>query len=203
MNLSNFIFFNEFIGIYNVKCWSVFPTPKMIGNIFAIIVLENIHPTDLTWGKTDLDCLRKLVLLISGLNVYRYFLGVIKIAVGLKMDWLVCLKPVLLWQFNLCFTHYSVDATKETSRLGRLINHSKTGNCQTRLHAIDGNPHLILVASRDIKAEEELLYDYGDRSKASVLAHPWLKYWNLNNRKFIFQMNWCSLLSCSILCKRC
>lgn len=74
------------------------------------------------------------------------------------------------------FTYNSVDATKETHRFGRLINHSKMGNCQTKLHPIDGTPHLILVASRDIKAEEELLYDYGDRSKASVLAHPWLKH---------------------------
>ncbi|XP_045891161.1 lysine methyltransferase 5Ab [Micropterus dolomieu] len=81
-----------------------------------------------------------------------------------------------MYYFQYQSKTYCVDATKETSRLGRLINHSKTGNCQTRLHAIDGNPHLILVASRDIKAEEELLYDYGDRSKASVLAHPWLKY---------------------------
>ncbi|KAF3850786.1 hypothetical protein F7725_012558 [Dissostichus mawsoni] len=76
-----------------------------------------------------------------------------------------------------CYMYYfHVDATEETGRLGRLINHSKNGNCQTRLHAIDGSPHLILVASREIKEEEELLYDYGDRSKASVLAHPWLKY---------------------------
>ncbi|XP_044051655.1 lysine methyltransferase 5Ab [Siniperca chuatsi] len=81
-----------------------------------------------------------------------------------------------MYYFQYQAKTYCVDATKETSRLGRLINHSKTGNCQTRLHAIDGTPHLILVASREIKAEEELLYDYGDRSKASVLAHPWLKY---------------------------
>lgn len=72
--------------------------------------------------------------------------------------------------------HDSVDATLETERLGRLINHSKSGNCQTKLHPIDGSPHLILVASRDIAAEEELLYDYGDRSSAAVSAHPWLKY---------------------------
>ncbi|XP_040011803.1 lysine methyltransferase 5Ab [Xiphias gladius] len=81
-----------------------------------------------------------------------------------------------MYYFQYQSKTYCVDATKETSRLGRLINHSKTGNCQTKLHAIDGTPHLILVASRDIKAEEELLYDYGDRSKASILAHPWLKY---------------------------
>ncbi|XP_035763261.1 lysine methyltransferase 5Ab [Neolamprologus brichardi] len=81
-----------------------------------------------------------------------------------------------MYYFQYQSKTYCVDATKETSRLGRLINHCKTGNCQTRLHPIDGTPHLILVASRDINAGEELLYDYGDRSKASILAHPWLKH---------------------------
>ncbi|XP_062240909.1 lysine methyltransferase 5Ab [Platichthys flesus] len=80
-----------------------------------------------------------------------------------------------MYYFQYQCKTYCVDGTKETSRLGRLINHSKTGNCQTKLHEIDGTPHLILVASRDIEAEEELLYDYGDRSKASISAHPWLK----------------------------
>lgn len=71
---------------------------------------------------------------------------------------------------------YCVDATKESNRLGRLVNHSKTGNCHTKLHNINNVPHLILIASRDIKASEELLYDYGDRSKSSIEAHPWLKH---------------------------
>ncbi|CAG5867727.1 unnamed protein product [Menidia menidia] len=75
----------------------------------------------------------------------------------------------------LCKT-YCVDATRESGRMGRLINHSKSGNCQTKLHDIEGVPHLILVASRDIQRGEELLYDYGDRSKASIAAHPWLKH---------------------------
>ncbi|XP_029367222.1 lysine methyltransferase 5Ab isoform X2 [Echeneis naucrates] len=81
-----------------------------------------------------------------------------------------------MYYFQYQSKTYCIDATKETGRLGRLINHSKTGNCQTKLHAIDGHPHLILVAARDLKVGEELLYDYGDRSKASLLAHPWLKY---------------------------
>eukprot|EP01137_Pigoraptor_chileana_P027473 Opistho-2@10118 len=38
----------------------------------------------------------------------------------------------------------------------------------------DGRPHIILVAGRDIRAGEELAYDYGDRSKESLLSHPWL-----------------------------
>uniref|UniRef100_H3DEH2 [histone H4]-lysine(20) N-methyltransferase n=1 Tax=Tetraodon nigroviridis TaxID=99883 RepID=H3DEH2_TETNG len=81
-----------------------------------------------------------------------------------------------MYYFQYQTKTYCVDATKETTRLGRLVNHSKSGNCQTKLHPINGSPHLILVASRDIRADEELLYDYGDRSKASVSAHPWLKY---------------------------
>ncbi|XP_054628633.1 lysine methyltransferase 5Ab isoform X1 [Dunckerocampus dactyliophorus] len=81
-----------------------------------------------------------------------------------------------MYYFQYHSKTYCVDATEETSRLGRLINHSKAGNCQTKLHAIDSVPHLILVASKDIEADEELLYDYGDRSRASILAHPWLKH---------------------------
>ncbi|XP_036383594.1 lysine methyltransferase 5Ab [Megalops cyprinoides] len=81
-----------------------------------------------------------------------------------------------MYYFQYLSKTYCVDATKETNRLGRLINHSKNGNCQTKLHDINGIPHLILVASRDIEEGEELLYDYGDRSKASIAAHPWLKY---------------------------
>ncbi|KAM4808484.1 N-lysine methyltransferase KMT5A [Rhinophrynus dorsalis] len=80
-----------------------------------------------------------------------------------------------MYYFQYLNKTYCVDATKETSRLGRLINHSKTGNCHTKLHNINSVPHLILIASRDIKAGEELLYDYGDRSKSSIEAHPWLK----------------------------
>ncbi|GLD71663.1 N-lysine methyltransferase KMT5A-A-like isoform X1 [Lates japonicus] len=62
-----------------------------------------------------------------------------------------------------------VDATKETASMGRLINHSKPElpNQITTSTA----PHLILKVSRDIDEGEELLYDYGDRSKASIAAH--------------------------------
>ncbi|XP_038944674.2 N-lysine methyltransferase KMT5A-like [Rattus norvegicus] len=81
-----------------------------------------------------------------------------------------------VYYFQYLSKTYCVDATQETNRLGRLINHSKCGNCQTKLHDIDGVPRLILIASRDIAAGEELLYDYGDRSKASIEAHPWLKH---------------------------
>ncbi|XP_020340553.1 N-lysine methyltransferase KMT5A-A-like isoform X1 [Oncorhynchus kisutch] len=81
-----------------------------------------------------------------------------------------------MYYFQYICKTYCVDATKETGRMGRLINHSKNGNCQTKLHDINGIPHLILVASRDVDEGEELLYDYGDRSKSSIASHPWLKH---------------------------
>ena len=73
------------------------------------------------------------------------------------------------------FSLYSIDATKETVRLGRLVNHSRlTPNMRTKVVMFRETPRLILVAARDLKADEELLYDYGDRSKESLEAHPWL-----------------------------
>lgn len=80
-----------------------------------------------------------------------------------------------MYYFNYNSKNYCVDATDESGRLGRLINHSRNGNCHTKLVDIKGRPYLILVASRDVKDGEELLYDYGDRRKSSIAAHPWLR----------------------------
>lgn len=77
--------------------------------------------------------------------------------------------------FSICFSH-SVDATQETTRLGRLINHSKNGNLITRTIEVNGTPRLILIANEDIKPGTELCYDYGDRSKMSLRYHPWLAF---------------------------
>ncbi|XP_048734635.1 N-lysine methyltransferase KMT5A-like isoform X2 [Ostrea edulis] len=73
--------------------------------------------------------------------------------------------------------NYCIDATAESGRLGRLINHSKTAaNCHTKLTEINQRPYLMLMASRDISLGEELLYDYGDRNRDSIESHPWLKF---------------------------
>ncbi|XP_014673200.1 PREDICTED: N-lysine methyltransferase SETD8-B-like isoform X2 [Priapulus caudatus] len=79
-----------------------------------------------------------------------------------------------MYYFTFNSKQYCVDATAESGRLGRLINHSRKGNVKSRQVAVGAQPHLILVASRDVEAGEELLYDYGDRSKTSLNAHPWL-----------------------------
>ncbi|KAM7538422.1 hypothetical protein Aperf_G00000066361 [Anoplocephala perfoliata] len=89
-------------------------------------------------------------------------------------------KDPTIGSFMFFFSHggqrYCVDATKETEKLGRLINHSRQHpNCVVKVVPIDGIPRLALFAKTEIPPGEELLYDYGDHSKESLLAHPWLK----------------------------
>uniref|UniRef100_A0A8C2EJF1 [histone H4]-lysine(20) N-methyltransferase n=1 Tax=Cyprinus carpio TaxID=7962 RepID=A0A8C2EJF1_CYPCA len=115
----------------------------------------------------------------KGQYVVEYHGDLLQISDAKKREALYAQDPTTgcyMYYFQYLSKTYCVDATKESDRLGRLINHSKNGNCQTKLHDITGIPHLILVASRDIQEGEELLYDYGDRSKASIEAHPWLKH---------------------------
>ena len=70
---------------------------------------------------------------------------------------------------------YCIDATIETSRYGRLINHSRqNANLKTKVISYHGLPHLIFIAKIDIEIGTELLYDYGDRSKTNIAANPWL-----------------------------
>ncbi|KAK7604806.1 hypothetical protein V9T40_005992 [Parthenolecanium corni] len=74
---------------------------------------------------------------------------------------------------------YCIDATEEPKkppRLGRLLNHSRFGNLNTKTIEIKGVPHLILIAKEDIEPGCELTYDYGDRSKRSLQYHPWLAH---------------------------
>lgn len=74
------------------------------------------------------------------------------------------------------FLTYSVDATRESGRLGRLINHSKTeANLKTRVIELDGTPYLCLFAARDVMVGEELLFDYGERRRDVINSLPWLK----------------------------
>lgn len=70
----------------------------------------------------------------------------------------------------------SVDATAESGRLGRLMNHSRRkANCATKLVCVQGKPHLILETIRDVSEGEELVYDYGERSREIMEDHEWLK----------------------------
>ncbi|XP_039752435.1 histone-lysine N-methyltransferase PR-Set7 isoform X2 [Pararge aegeria] len=78
-----------------------------------------------------------------------------------------------MYYFRLQDQQYCIDATAESDRLGRLVNHSRNGNLSTKAVWVDG-PRLVLLAAQDISPGEELTYDYGDRSKQSLQHHPWL-----------------------------
>ena len=68
-----------------------------------------------------------------------------------------------------------MDATAETGRLGRLVNHSKNPNIITNVFKLTDNDHrLIFIAKKDICAGQEITFDYGERRKEALAAHPWL-----------------------------
>ncbi|XP_043512217.1 N-lysine methyltransferase KMT5A-B isoform X1 [Frieseomelitta varia] len=69
---------------------------------------------------------------------------------------------------------YCVDATAETDKLGRLVNHSRNGNLIARVVEVGSTPHLVLTAKENIPIGVEITYDYGDRSREAIRHHPWL-----------------------------
>ncbi|KAK2708539.1 N-lysine methyltransferase KMT5A-B-like isoform X2 [Artemia franciscana] len=81
-----------------------------------------------------------------------------------------------MYYFQYKNVSYCIDATAECPRLGRLVNHSRNGNLATRILEIKNEPRLILITKRDIELGEEILYDYGDRSKEALANHPWLAF---------------------------
>ena len=84
-------------------------------------------------------------------------------------------KGCYIYYFQHKAKHYCLDATEDSGRYGRLLNHSRVKpNCITKVIEVMNSPRLILVAKQDIAAGKELLFDYGDRSKASLKAHSWL-----------------------------
>lgn len=70
---------------------------------------------------------------------------------------------------------YCIDATEETDRLGRLINHSKKNSLlYPKILQIQSAPRLIFFAKCDIPKGTEITYDYGDRRKSILAVYPWL-----------------------------
>ncbi|XP_058128598.1 histone-lysine N-methyltransferase PR-Set7 [Anopheles ziemanni] len=69
---------------------------------------------------------------------------------------------------------HCIDATAESGKLGRLVNHSRNGNLVTKTVSLNNRPHLVLIAKEDIEAGVEVTYDYGDRSKEALQYYPWL-----------------------------
>ena len=72
---------------------------------------------------------------------------------------------------------FCIDATSESSKLGRLINHSKqNANLVPDVWEVKtGEPRLVLLASKRIEAGDELLYNYNERRGRVVQELEWLK----------------------------
>jgi len=84
-------------------------------------------------------------------------------------------KGSYMYFFEYKGKQYCVDATDETGRYGRLINHSlKNPNCATKVVALEDSPRLVLIAKHDIEVGAELLFDYGERNKDIIKSNPWL-----------------------------
>ena len=84
-------------------------------------------------------------------------------------------KGCYMYYFQSNGVHFCIDATDESGRYGRLINHSRLhANLLPKVIMNNKFPHLILIAKCDFEPGTELLYDYGDRSKETIAANPWL-----------------------------
>ena len=71
--------------------------------------------------------------------------------------------------------NFSIDATQDNGRIGRLINHSRdSANSVVRSVKIGEIARLCLFANQDISAGEEITYDYNDRRQEVVKSFPWL-----------------------------
>lgn len=79
-----------------------------------------------------------------------------------------------LFFFTHKFKKYCIDATKESDRLGRLINHSRKGLLRPRVIEVERIPRLVFFANRDISIGAEVTYDYGERRKDILEYHKWL-----------------------------
>jgi len=81
-----------------------------------------------------------------------------------------------LYFFKAQNKSWCLDATEETGRLGRLINHSKLHpNVKPKVVIYNGSPRIIFISTCDIPKGQELLYDYGERRRDVIAKNPWLR----------------------------
>ena len=74
-----------------------------------------------------------------------------------------------------CFGSFgSIDTTKESNRIGKLINHSLLAkdNLTTRIIEVHGQPHLCFLAKKKIEIGDEVLYSCGERRRRILQENP-------------------------------
>ena len=72
---------------------------------------------------------------------------------------------------------FCIDATENSQRLGRLINHSiANANIKPKVIFHKNSPRIVFFSTRIIGKGEELSYPYGDQSKESLKNFPFLRH---------------------------
>ncbi|XP_054653990.1 uncharacterized protein LOC129193635 isoform X2 [Dunckerocampus dactyliophorus] len=70
---------------------------------------------------------------------------------------------VFMFEFRYNGKHLCIDAAQEDDSLGRLVNDDHVSpNSKMKKITVDRQPHLCLFATKDIKPDEEITYNYGD-----------------------------------------
>jgi SET domain-containing protein len=67
--------------------------------------------------------------------------------------------PDSIYGMKYCFSNLWVD-TELSESLSKYLNHSHDPNCRLEQHAVKGLPHLFFLATKNIKKDEELTFDY-------------------------------------------
>ena len=81
-----------------------------------------------------------------------------------------------LYFFKAQNKSWCLDATEETNRKGRLINHSKLHpNIKPKVVIQKGTPRIVFIATCDIHKGHELLFDYGERRRDVIDRNLWLR----------------------------
>ena len=117
------------------------------------------------------------VLFKKGSFVVEYAGRLVDYATSLKLhyeDYSSLEGGYIYWFQTGSSSSMAIDATEDSPRFGRRINHSKTSaNLLPKTLEVDGVWKLYFQASRDIQPGTELLFDYGDTN--SIANFPWLK----------------------------
>jgi hypothetical protein len=89
-----------------------------------------------------------------------------------KNLWFAQFDACILWLYIVVL----IIATEDDGTFGRLINHSKLHpNVVVKVVASNTRPYLCIFAATNIGIGQELLYDYGERSKVATENFAWLK----------------------------
>jgi len=84
------------------------------------------------------------------------------------------MKDSSLGSYMLFVKEFCIDATSETGRLGRLLNHSRSAP-NLKAWQLPNEKRVVMKAIQDIPAGTQLTWDYGEEDTEVLKELPWLK----------------------------